>query len=137
MRFRLAITGIVFVAFVSLSAFAQPQWGRPHPPKVGACFYKDPEFRGDYFCMKRGDRWPSLPPGFNDRITSIRIFRDARVRLFIDNDFHGVSVRLNHDVADLHSILLPDNPRKSWNDRVSSIVVHREHDEWDRDGDRR
>ena len=132
MRLRLALTTVLLLSFVSLPSFAQPRWGRPHPPKSGACFYKDPDFRGEYFCMKRGDRWPTLPAGFNDRITSIRIFHDARVRLFIDNDFHGVSVRLDHDVPDLHAILLPDNPRKSWNDRISSIAVHRDRDEWDR-----
>jgi hypothetical protein len=132
MRLRFALTAILFLSFASLPAFAQRQWGRPRPPKTGACFYKDPDFRGDYFCMKRGERWPSLPPGFNDRITSIRIFRDARVRLFIDDNFRGVSVRLDHDVDDLRRLRLPDSPFKSWNDRVSSIAVHRERDEWDR-----
>jgi hypothetical protein len=132
MRLRLAFMAVLFLSFASLAAFAQPEWGRPRPPKSGACFYKDADFRGDYFCMKRGDRWPTLPAGFNDRISSIRVFRDARVRLFIDNDFHGVSVRIDHDVADLHSIRLPDNAYKSWNDRVSSIAVHADRDEWDR-----
>lgn len=132
MRLRLAFMAFVFLSFASVPAFAQREWGRPHPPKSGACFYKDPDFRGEYFCMKRGERWPSLPAGFNDRITSIRVFHDARVRLFIDNDFHGVSTRIDHDVADLHSIRLPDNAYKSWNDRISSIAVHAEHDEWDR-----
>ena len=132
MRLRLAFMAVLFLSFAALAAFAQPEWGRPHPPKSGACFYKDSDFRGDYFCMKRGDRWPTLPAGFNDRISSIRVFRDARVRLFIDNDFHGVSVRIDHDVADLHSIRLPDNASKSWNDRVSSIAVHADRDEWDR-----
>jgi len=113
MRLRLALTTVLLLFLVSLPSLAQPRWGRPHPPKSGACFYRDPDFRGEYFCMKRGERWPTLPAGFNDRITSIRVFRDARVRLFIDNDFHGVSVRLDHDVPDLHAIPLPDNPRKS------------------------
>lgn len=132
MRLRFALTAVLFLSFASLPAFAQPRWGRPHPPKTGACFYKDSDFRGDYFCLKRGERWPSMPAGFNDRISSIRLFRDARVRIFVDSDFRGANLRIDHDVNDLRGIRLPDNPSKSWNDRISSIAVHAERDEWDR-----
>jgi Beta/Gamma crystallin len=132
MRLRFALTAVLFLCFAALPSLAQHQWGRPHPPKVGACFYKDAEYRGDYFCLKLGERWPSMPHGFNDKISSIRIFRDARVRVFQDSDFRGRSLRLDHDVDNLKEIRLPDNPSKSWNDRISSIAVHRDRDDWDR-----
>jgi hypothetical protein len=132
MRLRFALMAVLFLSFASLPAFAQQQWGRPHPPKTGACFYRDIEFRGDYFCLKLGDRWPSMPAGFNDKISSIRLFRGARVRIFINGNFEGANLRIDHDVDDLRRIRLPDNPFKSWNDRISSIAVHRERDEWDR-----
>jgi hypothetical protein len=132
MRLRFVLTAVLFLYFASLPALSQPQWGRPRPPKTGACFYKDSEFRGDYFCLKLGERWPSMPAGFNDKISSIRLFRGARVRIFYDDNFGGMSFRVDRDVENLQHIKLPDNSNRSWNDRISSIAVHRERDEWDR-----
>jgi len=132
MRLRYILTALLLLSVTSLPAFAQQSWGRPHPPKSGACFYADPGFRGEYFCLKHGERWPSLPPGFNDRITSIRVFGGARLRVFNDDNFGGISALIAHDVDDLRSFRLPENPYKSWNDRISSIAVFRENDEWER-----
>ncbi len=73
-----------------------------------------------------------MPAGFNDKISSIRLFRGARVRVFINDNFDGVNARIDHDVDDLHRMRLADNSSKNWNDRISSIAVYRERDEWDR-----
>jgi hypothetical protein len=91
----------------------QPVWGRADMPREGACFFKDTEFRGESFCVPRGGSYPSLPPGFNDQITSIRV-RGANVLIFADVDYRGESSRLESDV---------DNVGDSWNDRISSIRV--------------
>jgi hypothetical protein len=131
MRLRYAPIVVLLLCVTSLPAFAQWEWGRPHPPRTGACFYKDLDFRGDFFCLRVGERWPSMPPGFNDRITSIRVFRGARLRVFNNDNFGGVNLRIDHNVNDLRALRLPDNPSKSWNDRISSIAVFREHDEWE------
>jgi hypothetical protein len=127
-----ALMPLLLLCVASLPALAQHEWGRPHPPQSGACFYKDSGFRGDYFCLKDGERWPSMPPGFNDRISSMRVFGGARLRVFADDNFGGISGMIDHDVFDLRSFRLPDNPNKNWNDRISSIAVFREHDEWER-----
>lgn len=132
MRFRLALLTLFLLCVASLPALAQHDWGRPHPPQSGACFYRDSGFRGDYFCLRDGERWPSMPPGFNDRISSIRVFGGARLRVFADDNFGGISGMIDHDVFDLSSFRLPDNPYKNWNDRISSIAVFREHDQWER-----
>lgn len=132
MRVRVALTAVLLLFAMSPLAFAQWVWGRPHPPDTGACFYRDHDFGGDYFCLKVGDRWPALPDGFNDRITSVRVFRRARVRIFNNSNFGGIDLRIDHSVADLRRIRVADNPSKSWNDRISSIAVFREHDEWER-----
>ncbi len=113
-----------------LPAMAQRDWGRGQRPKSGACFYQNERFRGDFFCLKNGERWPSLPPGFNDRISSIRVFGGARLRLFNNDNFGGISILLDRDVASLRDIRMPDNPSKSWNDRISSIAVFGDRDEW-------
>ena len=132
MRFRFALSALFLLLITSLPALAQQSWGRPHEPGSGACFYKDSGFRGEYFCLKDGERWPSMPPGFNDRISSIRVFGGARLRIFNDANFGGISGLINHDVFDLRSYRLPEYPDKNWNDRISSIAVFREHDEWER-----
>lgn len=131
MRLRFALVSILFLAITSLPASAQWQWGRPHPPREGACFYKDANFSGDYFCLKVGERWPSMPAGFNDRISSIRIFRGARVRIFSDSNFNGDDLRIDQSIDSLAQIRLPRNPSKSWNDRISSIAVYHDQDSWD------
>lgn len=135
MRFAMTFVLLLF-SFSSLPGVAQVQfqfqWGRPRPPRSGACFYKDTNFRGDYFCLKPGDNWSSMPAGFNDRISSIRVFHDARVRIFNNDNFQGTNIRIDRNVDTLRRLRLRDNPRKDWNDRISSIAVYRDRDEWDR-----
>ena len=131
MRLRHALPVILLLAVVSLPASAQWRWGRPRPPRVGACFYQDPGFRGSYFCLRSHERWPSLPRGFNDRISSIRVFSGARLRLFSDDNFRGPSALIDSDVPDLRQLRFPDDFRRSWNDRISSLAVFRERDEWE------
>jgi hypothetical protein len=91
-----------------------PVWGRGPMPRQGACFYEDAYFRGQYFCVERGDSIPSMPPGFNDRISSIRVVR-GNVTIYRDSDFRGRSSRIRRDVPNLGS---------SWGDRVSSVRVN-------------
>jgi hypothetical protein len=91
-----------------------PSWGHEPPPREGACFYQDANFRGQYFCVPRGATYVRLPPGFNDRISSVRLFRATAV-IFSDADFGGRSSRLTSNTPYLG---------RSWNDRVSSIRVY-------------
>jgi hypothetical protein len=82
--------------------------------------------------MKLGDSWAAMPPGFNDQISSIRLFNGTEVRIFNDINFRGVNARIAHTANDLSRMPVPDNPYKNWNDRVSSIAVYRADDAWDR-----
>ena len=58
------------IAFISLlashAAYAQPRFGRERLPNRGACFYEDVNYRGDYFCVRQGERLPSLPSGMGE-----------------------------------------------------------------------
>jgi hypothetical protein len=96
-------------------AAAQYNWGRPQEPSSGACFYKDPEFRGDYFCVRDGESERDMPHGMNDKISSIRIFGGASVTVFQDSKFEGRSSRFDYDV--------PELKREGWNDLISSFRV--------------
>jgi len=51
-----------------------PVWGAEAIPREGACFYEDRDFQGRSFCVPRGAAYTSLPEGFNDKISSIRVF---------------------------------------------------------------
>lgn len=99
------------------------RWGRPQIPQSGACFYRGPGFQGDYFCMGVGEGYDSLPGGFNDAISSIRILGGADVVAFNDPGYTGIRIHLNRDVPDLRAWRTQDNPYKNWGDRISSIHV--------------
>jgi Peptidase inhibitor family I36 len=83
-------------------------------PRSGACFYEDVNFRGDYFCLSAGSSLRALSPGMNDRISSIRVFGNAEVRIYEDFQFRGDSERYDDDVRTLG---------REWNDSISSIQV--------------
>ena len=103
------------ILIASTGIFAQPRWGRPSTPRTGACFYRDADFRGDYFCARNGEDIPEMPSGMNDQVSSIRVFGDVEVTIYQDVRFRGRSARYRGDVRNLGS--------QGWNDRLSSISV--------------
>lgn len=114
-RIRLA-AAIAFGSIVFATAGLEAQrWGRPRPPRAGACFYQNANFRGDYFCVAAGDGWDEMPEGLNDRISSIRLFGDAEVVVYRNRNFSGRSTRFSDDVSNLQ--------QEGWNDTVSSVRV--------------
>jgi len=78
-----------------------PNWGNPgpgHRPPMpgpgwsgaaGACFYKEILYAGEYFCMRRGERYANLPPSYNNRISSIKVMRGDEVTVYNDSNFGG------------------------------------------------
>jgi peptidase inhibitor family I36/uncharacterized protein DUF4214 len=112
---RPAIMGIA-VATLTLvgSAGASAQvWGRADTPRSGVCFYEDVNFGGQYFCSPTGRSTAQVPPGTNDRISSIRIFGDAQVTVYVDANFEGPSRTFGSSVSDLR--------QSGLNDRISSF----------------
>ena len=106
-------------ACVATAALSSPvmaqRWGRADVPRDGVCFYKNPNFNGDYFCARAGDSLSAVPDGMNDRISSIRIFGNAEVTVYRDVRFEGQSSRFEGDVRNLKN--------EGWNDLISSIRV--------------
>ena len=105
---------VVAIVAASTPVLAQ-RWGRAGLPRDGVCFYKNPNFNGDYFCARTGDSLSSVPDGLNDKISSIRIFGNAEVIVFKDVRFDGRSSRFDGDVRNLKE--------EGWNDLISSIRV--------------
>ena len=116
MNRRIVMAVLMGVALGAPSiAAAQYNWGRGSQPKSGACFYKDPDFNGEYFCVRDGESERDMPHGMNDKISSIRIFGNASVTVFQDSRFEGRSSRFDYDV--------PNLKREGWNDLISSFRV--------------
>jgi len=67
---------VMAVLAVPSAAMAQ-RWGREPFPGNGACFFRDVEFRGEYFCLPSGEDVGRLPNEMNDAISSIRLFGRA------------------------------------------------------------
>jgi hypothetical protein len=111
-----------------LTARAQ-RWGSERPPRDGVCFYRDADFRGDYFCARAGETLASVPHELNNSISSIRIFGRAEVTVFRDFRFDGPSARFDDDVRNLR--------QEHWNDRISSIRVRHSSRDHDRRSDDR
>ncbi len=90
-------------------------WGRPDSPRSGACFYRDSNFRGDYFCVNAGRDYSSLSSDMNNQISSIRMFGDAQVTIFQEPRFGGRGKDFRGEVRNLKD--------EGWNDRISSLRV--------------
>lgn len=122
----LSLLAAAVVMFTVSPASAQ-RWGRERFPDSGACFFRDAEFRGDYFCVRAGDDVGRMPPDMNDAISSIRVFGRAEVVVFRDVRFNGGSTRFDRSIDNLRDA--------GWNDRISSLQVRIGGDRRDRFGD--
>jgi hypothetical protein len=100
------------------------RWGRGQQPRDGACFFRQPDFRGDYFCVERGRSVADLPREFNNTISSIRLFGNARVMMFSNQDFRGPRAEIGRDVRDLRDRRDRSNDwARDWDNRISSVQV--------------
>ena len=97
-------------------------WNNRPSPKTGACFFADPGFRGNHFCVRAGDRLPSLPGNFGDNISSVQVYGRTNVRIFNDRNFKGGGETLRGSAPDLRQYRFRDG--HTWNDRISSIAMN-------------
>jgi len=121
----------VAISTVAQSVSAQPRWGRERVPNQGACFYEHAEFRGNYFCVRQGERLASLPNDLGDEVSSVRVLGNAEVTVFRDSNMRGRSARFISDVRDLK--------REGWGDQISSldVVPTRNYSDWNDSGNAR
>jgi hypothetical protein len=109
------LAGGALLAGASISS-AQT-WEGGQVPRNGACFYRDVNYRGPYFCVEGDDERETLPRSVSDNISSIRVFGRTEVRIFKDSRFGGDAVTLRSDARDLTT--------DDWNDTISSLQVLR------------
>lgn len=86
----------------------------PVPPaRSQACFHTSPNFNGSSFCSG-ADRLNSLDATFNDRISSVKLFGSAQVRLCSNTNLGGYCRTITSDTALLSGLI---------NNRASSLAV--------------
>jgi hypothetical protein len=112
---------LLVLVSAGLCAAQDVRWGRPPVPSSGACFYKETNFRGDYFCVRNGQSYSNLPPGFNDRIYSLRVFGRTPVSVYVDNNFRGAQATTRRNIRDLRNWRTSEGG--TWGGRLSSIRV--------------
>jgi len=86
----------------------------------GACFYRERNFGGKFFCLRRGEVRESLG-SMGDSISSIRVFGGAHVTIYNDRNFSGGSGKTGGDVPDLRAWRFRGS--NTWNDRISSVRI--------------
>lgn len=79
----------------------------------GVCFYMDPNYRGEKFCVDGNENQQNLDQRYNDKISSIRIFGRAEVTVYVDRDFNGSRQAFRQDAPNLNA----------WNDKITSFQV--------------
>lgn len=115
MTAKRAVAYAVFAVLACSSTAMAQRWGRERQPRDGACFFKEPNFRGDYFCVEAGDEANRVPDDMNDKISSMKTFGSVEVFVYRDIRFEGRSGHFEEDVRNLK--------REGWDDVISSIRV--------------
>jgi hypothetical protein len=86
------------------------------PARDRICVYENVNFGGRSQCWNADEEVRNLSgTGWNDRISSIRVFGRARLEVYRDADYRGQRMRIDRDTADLGTI--------NWSDQISSFQV--------------
>ena len=86
------------------------------PARDRICVYEDINYGGRSQCWNADEEERNLNGrGWNDRISSIRVYGRARIEVYRDADYRGQRMRIERDSADLGTI--------NWSDQISSFQV--------------
>jgi len=86
------------------------------PARDRICIYEDINYGGRSQCWNADEEERNLSgTGWNDRISSIRVYGRARIEVYRDADYRGQRLRIERDSADLGAI--------NWSDQISSFQV--------------
>jgi hypothetical protein len=86
------------------------------PARDRVCVYEHINYGGRSQCWTADEEERNLSgAGWNDRISSIRVFGRARVEVYRDANYRGERLRLDRDAPDLGAI--------NWSDQISSFQV--------------
>ena len=109
--------------FCALSLSAAAQSGRSNTTRAQVCVYEHNYFGGWQQCFNPGDEIGDLG-SHRGKISSIRLFGDARVIVFADKDFKGASMDVASDLNDLAQTKMTSGiVNITWNDQIESLRV--------------
>jgi uncharacterized protein YraI len=94
----------------AISSYRVTAAAAPAPSRV--CFFADANYAGASFCINDGQTYATLPTGWDNRITSIRVETGATVQVCRDTDFWGWCEQLTASVPQLFG---------DRNDAISSV----------------
>ncbi len=124
--------------FFSLSALACLLSATPELRADRVVLYTEPNFRGKaleiepelHFALLTRVPYRSRVFDFQDRISSVRIEGNVELILYENEEFHGRSIRIRHDIRDLQAVLL-EKSGTDWFSRISASSRNsRDRDEW-------
>jgi hypothetical protein len=85
------------------------------------CVYQHVGFQGNSQCWDAGEVIRDLREvGWNDGISSIRVFGDTRIAIYEHNNFDGDRLIVSEDLPDLTRVPAAYG---NWNDRISAVRV--------------
>ncbi len=85
----------------------------------GACFYTQPDFHGEAFCVFSGDQRLRMSNDWNNSFSSIRFFgRASRITIADQANLRGRTDTITRDVPNMRNF-----NRGNWNNRISSMRV--------------
>ncbi len=90
------------------------------------CFYGQQNYGGRSICVNAGDSITDFrfaPGGWNDRVSSIRVYGNAQATIFENVGFGGASYIVERDIPNL--AVLRDRELRNWRREVSSARVER------------
>ncbi len=82
------------------------------PPATRVCFFESANYAGASFCINDGQSYATLPAGWDNRITSIRVESGSTVQVCRDTEFWGWCEQLTASVPQLFG---------DRNDAISSV----------------
>lgn len=98
-------------------------FGNSQYPQRGVCVFDRAGYQGRMECFQAGDDVADLArlSGWNDKVSSIRVFGNARVVAFENAQFGGERLVIDRDIPDLNQLRMSRN--KTWNDKISALQV--------------
>jgi len=86
------------------------------------CVYENNNYGGWEQCFSAGEQIGDLGSHGN-KISSIRVFGNARVNVFTDKNFRGTSFLVASNTGDLAQVRLQGPFNLTWNDHIQSLEV--------------
>jgi hypothetical protein len=120
MRKLMTILGL-FIGIFSAASWTTVAQVRPGNSQV--CFYEHSNFGGWQQCYAAGQELADLG-NYRMKISSIRVYGDARVTIFANKNFEGASLEVASDMNDLAQQKIPGGIGTfTWNDQIESVRI--------------